>query len=392
MEEKIKEFDILVEKKAKTTKDNTDKAVKILLNIYKAENNPAFLVKKLISASHVVTSEYGRRYIPSMSKSEINDINTEIIKNLNTPKMQLQSLLPVAFSFAAMGFSRSCHKQEFLPLLKSAIIKCEDKNSFTETKCKIFKDHLLDKCEALVLELDFSEWKEYDRKRLDNFLLATFPTETELNKVLYTKIIVNWRERYNFKTSNTEPQKTLPLPVVPNASKAEQTPEEVKRILGNSSAIKIEKYVSELEKLYNNAFEKNNAFASLENTLLGEKTKLNLANQAISQKNLEIKNLQEKYLVLEKLSSELTAEIEEKSAEILDLNTRLKKAFSVDSITQNQELVSLKNNISNSLKLQYADFGELSMAEMSGDNYQFFKITLRQVFKTLERYGIEFDK
>lgn len=399
MQDKIKEFNILVDKKAKISKENTDKAVKILFNIFQTEKNVDFLIEKLIFASHVVTSEYARRYVPEMSKHEIREINLELVKNLNKHKVQMQSLLPVTFSFAAMGFLRSCHKQEFLPLLKSTIIKCEDKNTFNETKCKIFRDHLLDKCNANFLELDFSEWEEYDRKRLSNFLIATFSTTTELNKVSYSKLISSWKERYNFivvdETDTQEPHEVISKSIAKSEKNVDQLSIELKEDIENNSInnklLEMDKYISELQKLYSNAFEKNNAFASLERTLLDEKAKLIIANQTISQKNMDLKKLQEDYMDLKKQLCEQSSELEKQSFKIIDLSTRLEKAFSVDSITQNQELISLKNNISNSLKLQYADFVDMSLEEMSEDNYQVFKITLKQVFKTLERYGIEFN-
>ncbi len=231
------------------------------------------------------------------------------------------------------------------------------------------------------------------------------------------QLITNWRENYNLtptsKSINIDqkpvvqnnmqskevivaPTQTITTePIIPNekiAAESSTTKDKVVEIAqANTNTVEIEKYISELKKLYNNAFIKNNAFSSLECNLAEEKRKLYTANQTINQINIELKNLQEKYYILEQKSIKQDSIIAKKNEEITDLSTRLQNAFSVDNIKQNQELISLKNNISNSLKLQYSDYTDLISDEMNEDTYQIYKITLKQVFKTLERFGIDFN-
>jgi chromosome segregation ATPase len=75
-------------------------------------------------------------------------------------------------------------------------------------------------------------------------------------------------------------------------------------------------------------------------------------------------------------------------ARVSDLTERLKVALQADSITQSQELATLKANLHNSLKTEYSDYLEIRDAECNTDNYTALIGSLSNIFKTLRGYGI----
>jgi chromosome segregation ATPase len=78
-------------------------------------------------------------------------------------------------------------------------------------------------------------------------------------------------------------------------------------------------------------------------------------------------------------------EAEEK---ISDLTERLRASFQMDERTNNQELIKLKNDISETLKLEYSDYVKSKQAEYSADMFEVYRAILSNIFKRLRRFGI----
>ena len=74
---------------------------------------------------------------------------------------------------------------------------------------------------------------------------------------------------------------------------------------------------------------------------------------------------------LEKMQHENSKQNEK----ITDLTERLKSSMQMDMISQSQELITLKADLANSLKLEYADYLN----------------SLTRIFRTLRRFGIMID-
>ena len=80
--------------------------------------------------------------------------------------------------------------------------------------------------------------------------------------------------------------------------------------------------------------------------------------------------------------------IEEEAEKIADLTDRLRTSLQMDDISKSQELMTLKNDISEALKLDYADFIKSKENEYSQDLFEAYRSTLTRIFKLLKRFGI----
>ena len=86
----------------------------------------------------------------------------------------------------------------------------------------------------------------------------------------------------------------------------------------------------------------------------------------------------------------LKAELAKKDSEITDIKSRLKEVYAMDASTNNQELVTLKTNISNALSPLYTDSVAMLEEDLNADNFEFLKATCVNIFKVLKRHGIKF--
>lgn len=87
------------------------------------------------------------------------------------------------------------------------------------------------------------------------------------------------------------------------------------------------------------------------------------------------------------LRKELTLE-KEKSA---DLEKRLVDSFNMDDLAVNQKIVKLKNDISESLKLEHKEYKNNLDKSYNEDNFLAYRSTILRIFRTLGRLGIDFE-
>ena len=83
-------------------------------------------------------------------------------------------------------------------------------------------------------------------------------------------------------------------------------------------------------------------------------------------------------------SAELTQKIN-------DLESRLEVALKMNNIEQNQELATLKAEISKAFKLDYEDFQNSKGKELSQELFDIYRVIISRFFKGLERFGISFN-
>ena len=77
--------------------------------------------------------------------------------------------------------------------------------------------------------------------------------------------------------------------------------------------------------------------------------------------------------------------------EINDLKKRLEVALKMNAIQENQELLTLKSEISKTLKLDYIDFYNSRGKEYSESLFAVYRTFLARTFRELKKLGISFD-
>lgn len=80
--------------------------------------------------------------------------------------------------------------------------------------------------------------------------------------------------------------------------------------------------------------------------------------------------------------------LREKEESMADLSQRLKNSLQMDAISQGQELITLKTNLQNSLKVEYSDYLALKEEACNADTYGALIGSLARIFRVLRRLGI----
>lgn len=73
-----------------------------------------------------------------------------------------------------------------------------------------------------------------------------------------------------------------------------------------------------------------------------------------------------------------------------DLEERVKNAYQMDEIVVNQQLLTLKSDISEDLQLEYEEYRESLGNLCNEDEFAAYRATIKRIFRTLKRHGIEF--
>lgn len=258
MQDKINEFQALLERKTDISVTDREKAIKLLYVIYREEKDAKLLAERMILSTHVVASSFAEKYFSAFTEKEIEDICSGVVLQLNAGKTNHQTLYSVGFSVVAYSIIKTKHEKVVMQLLNALVKGCESKEGFGKNKRIAFKKHLLEKSKGTVLKLDYSDWEEKDRKRLNDFLFAVFPSESELKKVSYGKNISDWRGRYGFLKT----EKMIPIEPIKNSllsiekekldlDKVLTSPQKVIEDTPNhNNVVLMEKYIEEIQKLY----------------------------------------------------------------------------------------------------------------------------------------------
>lgn len=382
MQEKIKRLEQLTSKKAKTTNDNAAFASDLLFEIFTENKDMNFLCENLYASSYVVAEPFAIKFYFRLA--EVDKINLFSGLMSAARDKQHQVIFPVCFSIIASVVKQQSTDTFYHKLLKYLFKLADTNEGFSETKCKMFKDHLLQKSNGTIFDTDYSQWSKPDIQRFFRYLntaikdISSLPYKTKLEKWFDKNglpAIVNPSEAVIKDETKPQQQEVVSPKPMTAPEIAEQKPDE---LLKTVDAVK-----SEMQKLFANAFEKNNAFRQLEDSIKSKeteiaqlKTKLEEATKTLHAQVAQIESLQD--------------EISRKTTEIAKLNYRLKLSYSADEISKNQELDALKKDIGEAIKLQYTDFSENKNAACTEDNYEALKVSLNQIFRALKRHGVEF--
>lgn len=94
---------------------------------------------------------------------------------------------------------------------------------------------------------------------------------------------------------------------------------------------------------------------------------------------------------MERENARLRAQVAQLEADKADLDKRLEAVFRMDEIAKNQELETLKVNLSRFIAPEYDDYHTPGAEDFDMDNFEAARSSLWRIFKVLKRYGIRLD-
>lgn len=146
--------------------------------------------------------------------------------------------------------------------------------------------------------------------------------------------------------------------------------------------------------------------SALENEKRDLEEKLRAMSQQLTDTTTEVNSLKKQVTVLkEELATERedkqslldsqetqNVQVEEQSTKIIDLEQRLKKSLEQDAIAENQELITLKKELSRQLQDAFKDSLEYGRQDYSADLLESYQFLLNKIFKMFKRHGINFEE
>ncbi|MBR5089763.1 MAG: hypothetical protein IK093_10080 [Ruminiclostridium sp.] len=182
-----------------------------------------------------------------------------------------------------------------------------------------------------------------------------------------------------------EPEQKNDAGVVTNKPENEAPPMESSQVLDMVSLSH-----AQLESLLKNNFEK--VFSELSD--ISHKV-IDNYRSALSSKDSEIthlkdenKNIRDRIVALRTELSDTQQENEELKSLVDSLKEKLSLAYKIDNAAQNQELLALKKNVSDSIRPEFEDFNS-SGREFNEDNFLANCASIERIFKILKRFGFD---
>lgn len=113
-------------------------------------------------------------------------------------------------------------------------------------------------------------------------------------------------------------------------------------------------------------------------------------DKEIVQLKQELKAAQDKTFSVEMEKARLEKHLADSEEKVSELDNRLKQVYETDNAIRDQELQTLKKNVADALKMEYADFKD-SDDTVNEDNFMANYASLDRIFRILIRFGFELE-
>ena len=325
----------------KMSNKNRERAVGALLTLATQGSKTEQIVEFLLKLQYPVCQSFFGE-LASLPNCNIMEIVETLINDEQFQKSKAISIIPKGFtSFFALANNKN--HQEALLILNQVLIKSEKSNSFSDMCLNNFKKFIVDEGGLPKVISIFQQvmdglinCSECDQKRFAKF-----------NMIINDKFVIN-------KEDNTPT--ITDTPTLNDIMKYQQETLAILRKLSDNQSI-VDHLTSALNQKNAESLEKDRCISVL--------------NADLSNKDIRIT---------------------EAEKQVLDLTERLRISIHMDDISSNQELITLKNNISSALKLEYEDFVKSKTSPLSQDLFEVYISMLTRIFKLLKRYGISCEE
>lgn len=381
----------LVQKASKLSDAQSKETTSLLLKLYSEAGDRVATATYLMKFKSTVCQYFFERATTTIQTEKIESLHnairiTELYKkNLNHAATIRGFIISAVLIKYEQKIGRAVLVQTLSDVGKDG--------KFSDTVIEHFKKTVLEYCGLdTISKLNEREWRNAESKdrfirfmRMVSDSIATIAsTATNTDKSVVESVI-------NAPTATTTSQKyttthsvakTVPLVAepVPTPLKADDS-----AVTQTTELLKLlERSHCEAQKLFQTLNQSNGAIMTLREQV-GDR------DNCIAKLDAEIQERDKQIADLHSVAAKARDMNDELQSKISDLTERLKLSMQMDTISQNQELITLKSDLLNSLKLEYDDYLHDKDIECNSDTFGAFRSSLTRIFKTLRRFGIVFD-
>lgn len=383
--EAIKMLEDIPDKKARDlSKENREKAVAALLELSFQKDNYEQIVNFLYKFHYSVSRDFFEKFSTAASEKNIIAL---VDRMISSEQFKQGKGYYVGFSMVLAFAIQNKYQVAFL-VLNGALKQSDKGGKFTGGCLAIFETLIVNKGKMQYIEKVYGQiikgdivCNELEKKRLDRFLKDLKDREKSSKEKEKKEVSTQDEATEQSKVQ----QKKLPEKnAVITADSAMQTKQK-KGSISND----IEIAISQIDKT------QKEVLAAIQNLSKNQLT-MEAMVVSIARRDEEMNTARENLTEKEKRISSLVNDIKEREKafiaqkqQIEDLTERLRMSMQMDDISKNQELLTLKNDISDALKLDYADFIKSKEKPYDPDLFDAYRLTLSRIFKLLKRFGIE---
>ncbi|ADU26814.1 hypothetical protein [Ethanoligenens harbinense] len=363
------------------SKDNRKKAVAILLTMSEEINNAKQVADYLMKLHYSVCPAYFNRAATELSNEQLATIVEEFRTNEQFQKDKPQNFLyPKGFG-SVLSLTKASKYELAFSILNYILIRSESGSQFADGCKNNFKKTIVDVnglsfVQKLyeVVNADAFKANPFEKQRFERFLDAV------VDRTVSTTIDVSQPPAVKVAQAETAKEEE---PVQTSSIKAEKTKNYDSQI-SKDALVKIESTQTEILLLLRRLTENRAAIDTLSMQIQKKNGEIATAQATIREREQQ---LSFSTLELKKIKTTLSSS----EAQVSDLTERLRTSLNMDEISKNQELATLKNDISEALKLDYSDFMASKGSEYSSDLFEAYRSTLTRIFKLLKRFGITYE-
>jgi hypothetical protein len=384
MEDKIMDAiktleDVLAKKAKNMSNENRKRAVGALLALFGEDNGAKQVAEYLIKLHYSVCQSFFEEFCLSASDENIIAIAEALVNDEQFKKGKTNNIMyPKGLSAVLALASKGKYQASFL-VLSRILSQSEKAGGFSDGCVNNFKKLIADK-NGMPFILNLFEHategevacKEFELKRLDRFL-----------KSLDDKGVVTSHEEVEVTSpiskSTQPPSGFVATPLSPAPDVPQQKHEKVSN--GAETITRIEKNQQEILAAIRRLVDSRSSIEALSLAIARRDEEISAIKSDLAEKERRAASLASEIGVKEKQLAEMKGKID-------NLTGRLRTSLQMDNISKSQELITLKNDISEALKLDYADFAKSKENPYSEDLFEAYRSTLARIFKLLKRFGI----
>ena len=360
------------------SKDNHKKAVDALLKMSENLNNAKLVAEYLMKLHYSACSTFFYSAATELSNEQLATIVKEFCTNEQFQNSLPQNALyPKGFESALSLIKAAKYKLAF-SIFNHILMRSESGSQFADGCKNYFKKNIIGKNEFHciqklyeVVNADEFEVTEFEKRRFERFL------DSVVDKTVTT--VVEIPQALATRTPQSETEKNKAHGQGSNIKGEKSKSSEM--LISKNHLEKIESSQSEILAVLRNLTENRTALDNLSLQIQKRDNEIVTAQATIREREQQLITSSQE---LKKSKVALSSS----EAQVSDLTQRLRTSLNMDEISKNQELITLRNDISEALKLDYSDFIGSKSSEYSLDLFEAYRSTLTRIFKLLKRFGI----
>lgn len=375
--------DILAKTKKNMNNRNRKNAVEALEALFIETNDPEQVASYIMEFHYSVCQAFFKEFCLSAADKDIIAVAEALTNQKRFKKGNPNNFMyPKGFA----GIYALLTKKKYQPahsILVPILSRSEKSDGFSNACARNFKKVIADKG-GLPLVIDLFEQvmngsivcDEIGQQRFARFV-----------KVMDKKIATTKKEE-GLSRLNGDPQKQpFSKPELPRniyIEPVEPGPKLTLNYDGAETMKNIEKTQQDILASMHRLIDNQSSIDSLSVSLAKRDDEINSLRNVVLEKKNHIASLESGAVIRDKQLLETKEQID-------DLTHRLRTSLQMDNISKNQELITLKKDIAEALKLDHADYAKSIDSPYSEDMFIAYRLMINRIFKLLKKFGITIE-